>query len=185
MRKIRWFGDRPNEKSELASIETFASVFESERAGLQRLALLLTSNQGAAKRCLTRAFRECVAGNPIHKEWVLSWARRVVIRNAISLVMGSGDQSFINKDDDANNGSITFLPDDSSEAISEYKSILELPDDERFIFVICILERYSLQDCALLLGKPPTEINETRKRIGYQMGQTREPSDRSQDFVSY
>jgi DNA-directed RNA polymerase specialized sigma24 family protein len=181
--KVRWFGKAVSDRCEYARKEEFVSVFESERLGLQRLALLLTANSEAAKRCLIRAFRECVASRSVSKEWVLSWTRRMVIRNAISLVMGLGGQSFVNTNDDADNGLIAFFPDDSLGAIAESKSILGLPEFDRFVFVICVLERYSMHDCALLLGRSPRDINEARQRVGNQVGQIDELRDISQRFA--
>jgi DNA-directed RNA polymerase specialized sigma24 family protein len=158
--KVRWFGETVSERFEYAREDEFANIFESERAGLQRLALLLTANSEAAKRCLVRAFRECVASSSVSKDWVLSWTRRMVIRTAIGLAMGPGRPSFVNTNDGADNGSIAFSPDDSPGAMAESESILDLPEFDRFVFVICVLERYSIHDCALLLGRSPREINE-------------------------
>jgi DNA-directed RNA polymerase specialized sigma24 family protein len=150
--------------------------------GLQRLALLLTTNSEAAKVCLTRAFRECIASSSVSKEWVLNWARRVVIRNAISLVMCPEGQSFVNTNDDADNGLIAFSPDDSLGAIAECEAILGLPEFERLVFVICVLERYSIHDCALLLGKSPREVNEVQHRVGKSTGQIDECGKSAQGF---
>jgi DNA-directed RNA polymerase specialized sigma24 family protein len=181
--KVRWFGETVSERYEYARKEEFAGVFESERVGLQRLALLLTANSEAAKRCLICAFRECVASSSVSKEWVLSWTRRMVIRNAISLVMGPGGQAFVNTNDGADNGLIEFSPDDSLGAIAESESVLDLPELDRFVFVICVLERYSIHECALLLGKSPREVNEVRQRVGNQVGQIDDLSDISQRFA--
>ena len=183
MTRARWFGKRGSERCEYASKEEFVSAFERERVSLQTLALLLTANSEAAKRCLIRAFRECIAGSSVSKEWVLSWARRMVIRNAVSLVMGPGGQSSVNANADADNGSIAFPPDYSLGAIATSESILDLPEFERFVFVICILERYSIHDCALLLGKSPREVIEVRQRVGNQVGQIDELSNSSQRFA--
>jgi DNA-directed RNA polymerase specialized sigma24 family protein len=166
--KIRWFGKRVMERCEYAGKEEFVSAFDRERVGFQRLALLLTKNSEAAKLCLNRAFRECVASSSVSKGWVLSWARRVIIRNAISLVVCPGRQSFVNTNDDADNGLIAFSPDDALGAIVESESILGLPEFDRLVLVICVLEHYSTHDCALLLGKSPREINEVRYRVGGQ-----------------
>jgi hypothetical protein len=181
--KVRWRGKAVSERCEYACKEEFASVFESERVGLQRLALLLTANSEAAKRCLFSAFRECLASSSVSKEWVLSWTRRMVIRNAIGLVMGLGAQSFVNTNRDPDNGLIAFSPDDSLGAIAESESILDLPEFDRFVFVICVLERYSMHDCALLLGRSPREVNEARQRVGSQVGQIDELSNSSQRFA--
>jgi hypothetical protein len=169
--KVRWFGKTVSERCEYARKEEFVSVFECERVGLQRLALLLTANSEAAKRCLIRAFRECIATSSVSKEWVLSWTRRIIIRNAISLVMGPGGPSSVNTIDDADNGLVAFFSDDSLGATAESESILDLPEFDRFVFVICVLERYSMHDCALLLGRSPRDINEARQRVGNQVGQ--------------
>ena len=170
--RARWLGRKANGRGEFASKEEFASIFECEQAGLQRLALLLTADSEAAKRCLICSFRDCVASISVSREWVVSWSRRVVIRNAISLLMESEGQSSINtNDDDAVNKLITFFSGDSSGALAEYESILELPEFERLIFVICVLEHYSVHDCALLLGRSPREIEEVRHRVGNQVGQ--------------
>jgi DNA-directed RNA polymerase specialized sigma24 family protein len=181
--KVRWFGKTVSERSEYARKEEFASVFECERRGLQRLALLLTANSEAAKRCLIRAFRECIASSSVSRGWVLSWTRRMVIRNAINLVMGPGGESFVNTNDDADTGLVAFSPDDSLGLIAESESILDLPELDRFVFVICVLERYSMHDCALLLGRSPREVNEARQRVGNQVGQIDGLSNISQRFA--
>jgi len=93
--KVHWFGKTVSGRGEYARKEEFASVFECERVGLRRLALLLTANSEAARECLIRAFRECIANSSVSREWVLSWTRRMIIRNAITLVMCSESESFV------------------------------------------------------------------------------------------
>ena len=180
VRKVRWLGQKANSRGEYATKEEFASVFECEGASLQRLALLLTANSEAAKRCLIRTFRECIASSSVYREWVLSWTRRMAIRNAISLVMGPGGQSFVNKNDDPDNGLIAFSLDDSLGTFAESEWILDLPELDRFVFVICVLERYSIYDCALLLGRSPRDINDARQRVGNEVGEIDKLSDFSQ-----
>ena len=173
--KTRWFGKTVSERCEYTRKEEFVSVFECERASLQRLALLLTANSEVAKRCLIGAFRECIAGSSVSKDWVLNWIRRTVIRNAINLVMGPEGQSFVNTNNETDSGLIAFSPDDSLGAIATPESIRGLPEFDRFVFVICVLERYSMHDCALLLGRSPREIDEARQRVGNPRGQIDEP----------
>jgi DNA-directed RNA polymerase specialized sigma24 family protein len=181
--KVRWLGKTVSQKCEYARKEDFVEVFECERAGLQRIALLLTANSHAANQCLIRAFRECIASSSVSKEWVLSWTRRVVIRNAISLVMRPGGQSFVNRNDDADDWPVAFSRQDSLDAIAGSESVLDLPEFERFVFVICVLERYSIHDCALLLGKSPRDIIEARQRVGNQVGHIDELRNISQRFA--
>ena len=181
--KVRWFGKTGNERREYARKEEFVGVFECERVGLQRLALLLTANSETAKRCLSRAFRECIASTLVSKEWVVSWTRRMVIRNAINLVIGPGGRSFVTTNDEVDDGFVAFSPDDTLDAIAASESVLDLPEFERFVLVICVLERYSIHDCALLLGRSPRDISEARQRVGNQVGQIDGPNDISQRFA--
>ena len=169
--KLHWFGKTASEKIDHARKEEFASVFECERVGLQKLALLLTANADAAKLCLIRTFQEGIASSSVSKEWILSWTRRMVIRNAIRLVMGPRDESFVNMRNDADEGLLTIVQDDLLGAISESESILDLPVFDRFVFVICVHERYSMYDCALLLGRSPRDINEALT-AGWQSSRT-------------
>ena len=181
--KVPWFGKRVSERCAYASKEEFVSVFECERAALQRLALLLTPNSEIAMRCLSRAFQDCIASCSVSREKVFSWTRRMVIRNAIGLIDGYGGDSFVSTNDGADNGLFAFCPDDSPASIDEYEAILELPECDRFVFVICVLERYSIYDCALLLGRPPRDINEARQRVCNHAGQINELGNSSQRFA--
>jgi len=100
----------------------------------------------------------------------------MIIRNAISLVMGPGGQSLVNINDDADSGLIAFSLDGAPGTFVEPESILDLPELDRFVFVICVLERYSTYDCALLLGRSLRDVNEARQRVGNQIGQIDELS---------
>jgi hypothetical protein len=139
------------------------SIFDRERVGLHCLAQLLTGNLEIARRCLATAFRECIMSDSVSKGWVLSWARRTVIRNAIGLL--TRGQSLPSTCAESDNCSPAFALDapcvpDGSEWI------LGLPECDRLVYVICVLERYSTQDCALLLGKSVRDIYRTLRQIG-------------------
>ncbi len=83
------------------------------------------------------------------------WARRMVIRNAVRLIWGTphdiGDDSALEFQLQAR--------DYPLEKLRESVAILTLPDLDRLCFVICVLERYSILDCALLLRKTPQEVH--------------------------
>ena len=170
--KVDWFGKSVRGRGEYACTEDFFSVFECERKVLQRLAFLLTANSEAAKRCLIRALRECTSCSSVSREWVLRWTRRIVIRVAINLVMSPEGKSIADANDDVDNGLIAFSPDDLRSTIGEFELILNLPELDRFVFVICVLECYSMHDCALLLGKSIRDINEARQRVRDRVGET-------------
>jgi DNA-directed RNA polymerase specialized sigma24 family protein len=164
--RARLFGSTITERCEYARKEDFVSVFDRERVGLHSLAQLLTGNSEIARRCLALAFRECIISGSVSKGWVLSWARRTVIRNAIRLL--TRGQSLPSTYAESDNGSPAFaleapcVPDGS-------EWILGLPECDRLVYVICVLERYSTQDCALLLGKSVREVDQTLRHIGDPM----------------
>jgi hypothetical protein len=169
--RSRWRGNRNNCKDEYASKEEFVILFESERIALLRLALLLTANSGAADRCLALALRECIADSYVFRDWALTWARRMVIRSATTLAMGSGEQSFVRTNSNAEKELAKFSANDSLALPAEFHAILGLQMLDRFVFVICVLERYSINDCALLLSESPQDICGSRQRATDQVEQ--------------
>lgn len=180
--RFHWFDKREGDRGEYASKEEFVGLFESERMALQRLALLLTANSEAAERCLVLALGECIASSSVSKDWVLAWARRVVIRNAINVVMQSGEQSFAGMNGNAEGGPIMFSEDGSPGQIADSQPIPALSDLDRLVFVICILEGHSIHDCALLLGRSPRDIDEARQRATDRMKHIHESNDGSPCF---
>jgi DNA-directed RNA polymerase specialized sigma24 family protein len=180
--RFHWFDKRESDRGECASKEEFVSLFEAERMALYRLALLLTANSEAAECCLVLAFRECIANSSVSKEWAFVWARRAVIRNAINVVVQWGEQPFAGMNGSAEGGSIEFSEDGPLGQIANSQPVLALPDLDRLVFVICILERHSIHDCALLLGKPLRDINVARQRAIDQIKQIDESPDSSVDI---
>ena len=55
------------------------------------------------------------------------------------------------------------LPEIASQD-SRFSAILALPDFERFVYVLSVLEGCTDQECGALLGVSPQEIEETRLR---------------------
>jgi len=53
---------------------------------------------------------------------------------------------------------------------AEVRAILELAPLERFVFVVSVLERYSDNDCSILLGCARREIVPLRIRAMQQLG---------------
>jgi DNA-directed RNA polymerase specialized sigma24 family protein len=135
-------------------------------ADLFCLSLHLTADAGKAERCLIDAMRECFDSNVIiiSRSRARSWAHRVVIRNAIRLVLGKENS----KPDDMLCETASDFPLQPSEywteSLRDSTASLELPDFDRLVFVICVLERFSILDCALLLRRSPKDVNDARMR---------------------
>jgi hypothetical protein len=132
--------------------------FTGEMAELLRLAVHLTADTEKAEICLILAMRDCFESSTDSKECLPRWARRMVVRSAIRLVLGA--ESGIHDESE----SIFCLPacDDLRNSLRDSLAILQLDDFDRLAFVICVFERYSPLDCALLLG---TKLNDVKAAI--------------------
>ena len=152
------------EEETYATTDDFQRLFAREMSDLFRLALHLTADAEKAESCLILAMRECFANSNVSKEWALIWARRMVVCNAIRLVLETEDAipNGIDSEDEPN---FHLQPSDYRiEALQDSLAVLALPDFDRLVFMICVLERYSILDCALLLKRSPKDVNDARMR---------------------
>lgn len=146
----------PRELDGYATERDFQYLFATEMADLFQLSLQLTADAEKAETGLILAMRECLGGSTISKRWAHTWARRMVVRNAIRLVLGTENDISCETECE-----LHLQPTDYPiEALRESLAILELPDFDRLAFVICVLERYSILDCALLLRKAPKDVQD-------------------------
>jgi len=75
-----------------ATEEDFQQLFFAEITDLFRLSLQLTANAEKAERCLVDAMRDCFGNSAISRKFARVWAHRMIIRNAIRLVLGVHDE---------------------------------------------------------------------------------------------
>lgn len=130
--------------------------------GLYLLAYLLTANPETAEQCFISSFEECMESIAVHDEWTHSWAKRVVIKNAIRLVAPHVHHSrntvlsgFRQKERE---------PSEWSPGNRTLINVHALEDFERFVFVMTVLEQLSDRDAALLLRCLPDKIQAARGR---------------------
>ncbi|MGB6383967.1 MAG: hypothetical protein WBE45_02290 [Terriglobales bacterium] len=156
-----------------ASCEDFRHVFDEDMNSLYRLAFLLTADHEKAEQCFVSGLDDVVKGNPVFKEWARSWARRAVILNAVRVINprpadGNG-QGQSTSDPVNNNGKVL-----RAEKQAEIAAVLELDTFERFVCVITVLERYSDQECSVLLGCTRRDVVAARIRAFRQIGSAME-----------
>lgn len=145
-----------------ASSDDFCRVFYERTDELYQLSLLLTGDHEKAEQCFVSGLENSVAGNRVFKEWARSWARRAIIQCAVRVIkprpMEEADPS---------------TPDNSrhTRAVGheEMAAVLELSPFERFVYVMSVLERYSDQDCSLLLGCARRDVVAARIRAFQQL----------------
>jgi DNA-directed RNA polymerase specialized sigma24 family protein len=138
-----------------ATCHDFVLVFNRDMERLHLLARLLTGDADKAEECFLAAFEECIKSEAVFKEWVPSWSRRTIIKNAVrilSSISGARETLWDEVSDDSN-----------------LNSVAQLPPMERFVFVVSVLERYSDADCASLLGCTREEVVQVRLRAFQQL----------------
>src|ERR1700729_237503 len=69
-----------------ASSDDFRQVFDEDMNRLYLLSYLLTADREKAEQCFVSGLDDAIEGNPVFKEWARSWARRVIIANAVSTI---------------------------------------------------------------------------------------------------
>jgi DNA-directed RNA polymerase specialized sigma24 family protein len=80
LQQIRGGRDKANE---YATCEDFRRVFTENLDRLYQLSLLLTGDAEKAEQCFVAGFEESVRSNAPFKNWARSWAKRLIIKNAI------------------------------------------------------------------------------------------------------
>jgi DNA-directed RNA polymerase specialized sigma24 family protein len=168
MRKAK---QTPKDKTtQYATEADFCQVFDQHMNSLYLLAFLLTADQEKAERCFVAGLEDSVEGNKVFKEWARSWARRMIIQNAVEMINPQPIRG--------NSGLhvVSIASNDKTlptEAV-EIAAVLALPSFDRFVFVMSVLERYSDQDCSVLLGCARRDVLAARTRSLQQIGSAAE-----------
>jgi hypothetical protein len=157
--------------SPYANSDDFRRIFDEDMNGLYLLSLLLTAGGEKAEQCFVSGLEDAVEGNQVFREWARSWARRMVILNAVRVINprpvdGSGRSRSA-----AVNGTGKTLP---QEQPVEIAAVLGLEPFERFVYVMTVLERYSDQECSVLLGCARWDVLAARTRALQQIGSATE-----------
>ena len=149
--------------TDYATAEQFESLFESKWEALLRLALLLTASSEKAEQTLSLALRDCKLAGSVSADWIVPWARRAIVRSAIQLVFPSVSASATQTPNgDCYDGNSLAIPASTALGV-DVPSIVKLPDFERLVFVITVLEHISIQDCALLVARSRKEVWDAQK----------------------
>jgi DNA-directed RNA polymerase specialized sigma24 family protein len=154
-----------------ASSDDFRRIFGENMNSLYLLAFLLTADHGRAEQCFVSGLEDAVGGNPVFREWAHSWARRMIIQNAVRLIKprpadGSGRLKSGSLDSD-----YKTIPAARHEEIS---ALLRLEPFDRVVYVMTVLEHHSDHECSLLLGCARRDVPSARTRaleeVGRQVG---------------
>jgi hypothetical protein len=153
-----------------ASCAEFREVFDEDMNGLYLLSFLLTADGEKAEQCFVSGLDDAVEGNPVFKEWARSWARRVIIQNAVRVINPRPVEGRDGLSSASVNSNGKTLP---AEPQAEIAAVLELEPFERFVYVMTVLERYSDQDCSLLLDCARRDVLAARSLALQNIGSAR------------
>jgi DNA-directed RNA polymerase specialized sigma24 family protein len=159
--------------TQYATHADFCRIFEENMSGLYLLSFLLTGDQSTAEKCFVSGLEDSGKSSPVFAAWAESWARRMIIENAIR-TLRPRDRG---RDKDNETPSSTSQSE-ASPATTEramISAVLALPVFDRFVFVMTVLERYSDQECSLLLDSSRSSVAAARVRALQAMGQSAEP----------
>jgi len=163
---VSWLNQSPHlagRAAQYATTEDFRRLFLEQIDNLYQLSLLLTADQSKAEQCFVDGLQEALDSNNIFRDWAGSWAKVVIIKNAIRVIqprqweLSSG--LTLSKRNE--------IADDESSALGP---LLALGNFERFVFVMTVLETYSDHDCAVLLDCSLAEVRNGRTRALEQIG---------------
>src|ERR1700719_858812 len=147
-----------NGENQYATREDFREILDEDMNRLYQLSFLLTADHQKAERCFVASIEDCANESRVFREWARPWTKRVVVENAIRELKPQPSRS--------NSSSLPSLRQQSSSPTVHFTTddLLRLEDFERFVFVLCVLERYRENDCALLLGCLASQVREAWTR---------------------
>ena len=143
-----------------ATRSDFCRIYLEQMNSLYLLSLLLTANPQQAEKCFALGFDDSTNNNSVFKARANLWARRCIILQAIRLLCPRpSDENELNE--------TTLLPligDVPAEvrAYPNFGRIVGLNSFDRFVFIMSILEKYSDQECSLLLGCFRRDVSKAR-----------------------
>jgi len=148
------------EVNDYATVDDFRGVFAESMDELYQLSFLLTADHDKAEQCFVTGLEDSGRENHVFKEWARSWAKRVIIQNAIRDLKPRPLASSFSV---APPSHVFPLASDQGRHF-EIDQVLALRDFERFVFVMSVLESYSEHECSLLLSCSPQDIRQARAR---------------------
>lgn len=142
-------------RSDYATRADFCDAFADNTNSIYLLAFLLTASHKAAEHCFVAAVEEAFKPNTVFKEWAIFWIRCTLITCAITTIFDPSNRDKRSAD--------SWYPAQGKGGLA-IDAITHLADLDRFVFVISVLEHYSVYECSLLLGCSAGTVIKSRAR---------------------
>lgn len=131
--------------NEYATQNDFQKIFSEDMAGLHLLAFLLTADSRVAEQVFVAGLEDSIHGNPVFRQWARSWSQRAIIKRAIKAVAPSASER--------QGVAVPVHPQTGKPELDLLvQAVAKLGTFERFVFVLSVLEGYSVSECATLLA---------------------------------
>jgi hypothetical protein len=147
--------------TEYATCKDFQQIFNEDMPGLHLLAYLLTADQAKAEQCFVAGLDESIHGNPVFKQWARAWSKRAIIQNAIKAMAPARHRDQQSDTQAASRGNEPPL----------VALVMQWSVFERFVFVMAVLEGYSVRECAALLGCSDPDVIAAKSRVLERLGE--------------
>lgn len=154
------------ESTRYATGSDFCKIFQSDMNHLYLLAFLLTADRSTAELCFVQGLEDARDGSPVFKEWANSWARRLLVVNAIRMLRPRPESAPMTE---ASRHAV-----DAANVPPAIAAVLALNPFERFAFAMSVLEGYSDRECSLLLECSVSDLVAARTRALQQIGNSSE-----------
>ena len=144
-------------ENQYATREDFLQIFDEDLNPLYQLSFLLTGDHQKGERCFAAGIEDCANENRVFREWARAWTKRVIVENAIrELKPRRSHSNWSSPPSVFSHNWQSSCPNGHFDA----DAVLGLADFERFVFVLCVLERYRENECARLLGCSCFQVRE-------------------------
>jgi DNA-directed RNA polymerase specialized sigma24 family protein len=153
--------------TEYANARDFCRIFAKDMNSLYLLALLLTGDHEKAQHSFVAGLEDATHRNTVFKEWARSWARRVIVQNALFAV----------KPRIGGENTPDLTGSQSGDENPEIRGVLKMQPFDRFVFVLSVLEGYSDHECAILLECTRRDVLAARTRAFEHIGRAAELHD--------
>jgi len=144
--------------TEYATCKDFQQIFNEDMAGLHLLAYLLTADVARAEQCFVAGLEDSIHGNPVFKQWARAWSKRAIIQNAIKTLAPAQGQAVAGQ-----------APGAAARANAPENPVVKMVTAwapfERFVFVMSVLEGYSLRECSTLLACSVQDVITAKSQV--------------------
>jgi DNA-directed RNA polymerase specialized sigma24 family protein len=179
IRLVPWRGTQV--KDQYATSDDFRKLFAEDMTSLHLLAFLLTGSSERAEQCFVSGIEDCAQGSSVFQQWARSWARRVIIQNAVRMIAPRP----VFRDELTHESPLAVVCNERNpHQDAAWAGVLALGNFERFVFVISVLEGYGDRECAALLGCTVLEVGQARVRAMQQIANSGRTSVQSADELS-